>query len=166
MAYYISGFDWSVPPNAAISRPGAKESEDTLIVELSDPRYNSSERRLIYTTKVLNNYRGDKLAEFVAKADPALPRDLGTVSIFIDSSSVLTCPNGYVRCPKGECAPNLITCPSHVACPQGTVLCSDGACINFRAECTLANECPLHSPVRCPDGKCAVSTSLCPQIPG
>jgi len=112
MDYYITGFDWSVAPDAAISRPGAKESEDTLIVNLSAPRYNSSARQLIYTATALNNYQGDTLAGFVTKADPALPRDLGKVRVFIDSSSGVTCPEEFLRCPSGECVKTLGLCPT------------------------------------------------------
>jgi hypothetical protein len=72
---FISGFDWSVAPNAAISRPGAKESEDTMIMELSDPQYTASAHQLTYTAHVMNNYKGDKLSEFVDKSDPTLPTD-------------------------------------------------------------------------------------------
>jgi hypothetical protein len=112
MDYYISGFDWSVAHDAAISLPGAKESEDTMIVELGAPRYNSSARQLVYTATVLSNYPGNKLAEFVAKADPALPRNPGRVSLFIDSSSRTTCPQEFVRCPSGECVQTLSLCPA------------------------------------------------------
>jgi len=85
MEDFISRFNWSVPPNAAITRPGAAASEDTMIVELSNPRYNAALNEMTYTVTVISNYQGNKLSELTAKADPAFPVELGRVSLFIDA---------------------------------------------------------------------------------
>ncbi len=84
---FLAGFNWSAAPGAAISRPDAKESEDTLIVTLSDPRYNRTANELVYTVKIIADYKGAGLKELAAKADPKLPENLGRVSLFIDSGS-------------------------------------------------------------------------------
>ena len=84
MEDFISGFNWAVSPNAAITRVGAAASEDTMIVELSNPRYNAALHEMTYTVTVIGNYQGDKLKELAQKADPKLPAELGRVSLFID----------------------------------------------------------------------------------
>ncbi|WP_321507442.1 hypothetical protein [uncultured Methanoregula sp.] len=135
---FISSFNWSVAPNAAISRPGAKESEDTIIVVLSNPRYNASAKRLTYTVSILGNYQESTLADFAAKADPVLPAALGKVSLFIDSSGT------QVICPA-----------SH------PYKCADGSCTVAGSFCPIENMCPATAPIRCPDGKCSESVSAC-----
>jgi hypothetical protein len=89
MEEFIAGFNWSVAPTAAITRIGARESEDTMIVELSNPRYNAAAKEMIYTVTVISDYRGDKLKELAVKSDSKLPTDLGKVSLFIDSQPVI-----------------------------------------------------------------------------
>ena len=86
MEKFIADFGWNVSPNAAISLVGAKESEDTMIVELSNPTYNATTKKMIYSVHLLVNYKGDKLKELEAKADQNLPTKLGKIALFIDSS--------------------------------------------------------------------------------
>ncbi|MEI7857854.1 MAG: hypothetical protein WCH85_10165 [Methanomicrobiales archaeon] len=85
---YLDGVNWSVKPPAAITRPDAKASEDTLIVTLSNPRYHHATNELIYTVMVIADYQGDGLKELAVSADPALPEELGRVILFIDSVSM------------------------------------------------------------------------------
>jgi hypothetical protein len=86
---YLSRFNWSVSPNAAITRLGAKDSEDTMIVALSNPRYNAAANEMIYTVTIISDYKGDKLKELAVKADPKFPTELGRVSLFIDSQPIV-----------------------------------------------------------------------------
>lgn len=92
MEEFIAGFNWSVAPTAAITRIGAIESEDTMIVALSNPRYNAAANEMIYTVTVISNYKGDKLGELAVKADPKFPTELGRVSLFIDSQKITERP--------------------------------------------------------------------------
>ena len=48
MDIFLTRVDWRVPPNAAISLQGARESEDTMTVILDNPRYNRTTDQLIY----------------------------------------------------------------------------------------------------------------------
>ena len=138
---FIAEFNWTVVPNAAISRSGAKESEDTLIVELSNPRYNESAKQIVYNAKVISNYSGDKLSEFKAKEDPGLPVNLGRVSIFIDSSSgtPITCPSAHpFKCGDESCRLNPTDCPPRSICPSSRpFLCSDGSCAMSSVQCPV-----------------------------
>lgn len=86
MEKFISGFDWNLSPNAAISLAGVKKSEDTMIVELSNPTYDAAGKTMEYTVHLLKNYNGDKLKEFAVKSDANLPEKLGKIALFIDNS--------------------------------------------------------------------------------
>lgn len=85
---YLDGVNWSVKPPAAISRPDAQQTEDILIVTLSNPYYNNVTNELAYTVTVIADYQGTGLKELAAKSDPTLPQELGRVVLFIDSVSM------------------------------------------------------------------------------
>jgi hypothetical protein len=104
---YLGGVNWSVEPPAAISRPDAKESEDILIITLSNPRYDNAKNELIYTVAVTADYNGNGLKELAVKSDPALPEELGRVVLFIDSVSMSR--SDATVCAAGQSC--LETCP-------------------------------------------------------
>jgi fibro-slime domain-containing protein len=85
-----------------------------------------------------------------------------------------TCPQSDpVLCPDRRCAARPSDCVGENGCPSGQFRCYDKTCVREAAECTTAdrvrqgfhNACPLHRPVRCPDGACALSHKLCPRLP-
>jgi len=92
-----------------------------------------------------------------------------------DNSCVINledCPNYYecpsflpIRCPNGDCRQSLEDCPSIVTCPKKLpILCNDGSCHLLKKDCEYSSEetqCSDISMVRCPDGSCTSSKSLC-----
>lgn len=141
MEDFIAGFNWSVSPNAAISRSNAKESEDIMIVALAKPTYNSTTKEILYTATVISNYKGEKLKELAIKSDPTLPINLGRVSLFIDSSGMLeTCPSNH------------------------SYRCSDNSCRTDSNDCPPLNKCPADKPFMCASGQCAISGGNCPTM--
>jgi hypothetical protein len=88
------GFEPSNPPNAAVvlSNPVSK-SQDVIIAQLLNPRYDADAATLTYDVIVMKNYKGRGLQHWVEMADPSLPESFSTVSLFIDD-----CPDGQVMC--------------------------------------------------------------------
>jgi hypothetical protein len=73
-------------PNAVVRVRGERKSRDTVIVELSHPRYSKSHRTLSFRARpLLSASRG--LARFERYADSRLPRRFGATTLFIDLDS-------------------------------------------------------------------------------
>jgi|GEM_PF-6361664 len=72
------------PPNAAITIMSAADSENNIIVELTDPQYDSDAMTLQYAASVLE---GDDNGEFFAANDGQIPAEFDNVSVFIDPSA-------------------------------------------------------------------------------
>jgi len=85
---FISTFNWSPAPNAAITLPQAKYTEDTLILELANPRYNASSGDLIYTATIVKDYKKSTLSDFVHNVDAGIPQTFDRVTLFIDSGEL------------------------------------------------------------------------------
>jgi len=85
---------------------------------------------------------------------------------------------GLVECPldpelclclDGSCAEGS-SCADESGCPSGFLRCLDKSCVdpevgNCVGNLDDVNACPATRPFRCPDGFCAVSSTLCPVIP-
>ena len=82
-------FDKENPPNAAvvISNPES-EDQDVIIVELTNPQFDSSSRRIIYTVKLIEDDSSHNFKNLVERKDASLPNRFSNVSIFIDSRVV------------------------------------------------------------------------------
>ena len=84
------GFTPNEPPNAAAVVQTPDGEWDVLVVELFNPVYTqgfgeNGEDALTYEAKVLAEYQGEGLAEWVPQADDdQLPQDFTQVSLFID----------------------------------------------------------------------------------
>lgn len=92
---FVAGWDrhgfGEDPPNAALVLLDAESQEDTLIVELTNPIYDSQTETLQYTVKVIEDYQSDGLAYHSRRADVSLPEQFGRVNLFIDDATL----NGY-----------------------------------------------------------------------
>jgi hypothetical protein len=88
------GFEAKNPPNAAVvlTHPVSK-SQDVIIAQLLNPRYDATAATLTYDVIVMKNYKGRGLQHWVEMADPSLPESFTQVSLFIDD-----CPDGDVMC--------------------------------------------------------------------
>lgn len=75
------------PPNAALVLLDAESQEDTLIVELTNPIYNSQAETLQYTVTVIDDYQSEGLAYHSRRADMSLPEQFGRVNLFIDDAA-------------------------------------------------------------------------------
>jgi len=73
----------SNPPNAAVTVLGAEESEDTIIVKLTNPVFDSEIMTLQYTAQILED-TSDGLSYFAEHVDGTLPESFGDVALFID----------------------------------------------------------------------------------
>jgi hypothetical protein len=97
-------FDPSDPPNAAIVT-----NSDTLIVELSNPRFDATAETVTYDAKPVASYAGEGLADHAAlQTDTKLTETLGATSLFIDELSCQpegTACNDGSQCCSGFCTP-------------------------------------------------------------
>jgi hypothetical protein len=95
MQLFLDGFNWGPenPPNAAVVLRDANESEDVVIVQLTDPHYDEDNATLAYTATILENYTGDGLAYYTPKGDEAIPEAFSAVAVFIDG-----CPDVTINC--------------------------------------------------------------------
>lgn len=84
---YIKMMNWTPAPNAAITLPGANSTEDTLIVELKDPKNDSPSGNLTYTARIVKDYQKDMLSDFLPNVDSGIPEAFGQITLFIDSQS-------------------------------------------------------------------------------
>jgi hypothetical protein len=75
------------PPNAALVLTDHPEREDTVIVELRDPRYDEAARELHYRVRVLDTPR-EGLGFAVGQAPAQLPATFAAASLFIDDATV------------------------------------------------------------------------------
>ncbi len=75
------------PPNAALVLTDHPKTEDTVIVELRDPRYDEAARELQYRVRVLDSPR-DGLESAKGQTPPQIPATFAASSLFIDDASV------------------------------------------------------------------------------
>jgi hypothetical protein len=94
-------FDPADPPNAAIVTSTA-DGSDTLIVELTHPRFDAAAGTVTYDAKPVASYAGEGLADHAAlQTDDQLAETLGVTSLFIDE---LSCkPNGSACNDSSQC---------------------------------------------------------------
>lgn len=90
-----------------------------------------------------------------------------------DVLTAVTCPDGFVSCPGGECAISPLLCPTHVTCPLGLIKCNDGRCAP-EAECPSkdnidqctsdsdSSEVLIQCPISASGIACAKSLADCP----
>lgn len=71
------------PPNAAVAVMGADDSENNVIVELTNPVYDQDAMTLQYAAKIL---KGDDNGAYFATNDGKIPKSFDNVSVFIDAS--------------------------------------------------------------------------------
>jgi hypothetical protein len=95
------GFE-EVPPNAALTLLDAPDHQDTVVLELGNPRYSPKTRTVRYPARILDEATGN-LSHLEPKRDRGVPRHFRAGSLFIDDA-------GY-GLPAG-CQPGLpyITC--------------------------------------------------------
>lgn len=77
----------SDPPNAALVFTDRAKTEDTVIVELSEPRYDAGARELRYRARLLDAPH-DGLAAAAGHAPAVTPTTFATSSLFIDDAQV------------------------------------------------------------------------------
>jgi len=78
----------SNPPNAALMLPDAPETNDTVILTVSNPRYDKEKSTLVYSAALVPDYHGEGLKAYLVFADPAIPEEFGKVILFIDSAAL------------------------------------------------------------------------------
>lgn len=110
-------FDPSDPPNAAIVAQ-TNAGEDTLVVELTNPRYDEAARQATYDARILPNGSDDWLSALTLKPnDDKIAAQFGAGSLFVDQ---LTCgPAGTSchsnsECCSGFCCNDIEICPPGV----------------------------------------------------
>ena len=83
------------PPNAMVMLKDEAKDHDMIVVELTSPKYDETNKTLKYTAKVLDNYtfKSNWAQDLLPMADPAIPESFGRVIIVIDD-----CPDGTVEC--------------------------------------------------------------------
>jgi hypothetical protein len=80
MERFIAGFNWRCP-NAALSLADADENEDTVILAISSPRYDNQTGTLIYTARILEDPRDDRLSYHISRADAGIPEKFGRAEL-------------------------------------------------------------------------------------
>jgi hypothetical protein len=128
MEDFIAGFCWKYP-NAALSLVDADENEDTVILTISKPLYDSKTRTLTYTAKILEDLVSDRFSYHISRADAAIPENFGRATLFIDD-----CRDSTVHC----CHPEM-----------GTVVCGDApACAVVDCNCCWDRSILMCAPCR------------------
>ncbi|HII07738.1 MAG TPA: hypothetical protein HA349_10625 [Methanotrichaceae archaeon] len=85
---FVDGFDWTVPPNAAVVVIGGTEEENVVIVQLRNPRYSEDEGTLRYSATIIGDYGAEGLSYYELLRDDSIPQEFGAVSIYIDTEIV------------------------------------------------------------------------------
>jgi hypothetical protein len=75
-------------PNAALMIPDAPTSNDTVILSLSNPRYNRTSATIQYSAVPVPNYIGDGLKAYRTFADPMVQEQFGQAMLFIDNTQL------------------------------------------------------------------------------
>lgn len=89
---FMEWFSWEpVPPNAALVLEEEDSTQDTLIVALSEPSYDTNTNQISYTIKITKDYSGQALNPFVSDMDLMIPPSFGKATLFIDDFEVDTC---------------------------------------------------------------------------
>lgn len=105
-AQFMESNPWTddAPPNAAIVVQEAEADQDTIIVQLREPKLDTAARTLTYRVKIIPDYSGKGLAYHKGRADTAIPKNFGRVSLFIDDLR-LSCPSNksFDCCPLKKC---------------------------------------------------------------
>ncbi|HEV7667778.1 MAG TPA: hypothetical protein VGS22_04590 [Thermoanaerobaculia bacterium] len=83
------------PPTASVNPTSPGQLGRSVVVELSDPRYNARRGTLTYRAKVLADRRPVGAASWLPTAAPSLPASFEAVSLFLHFES---CPDGYPTC--------------------------------------------------------------------
>jgi hypothetical protein len=83
-------------PNAALSVLDGKESADTVVIELSRPRYDAKRRTMRYGARLLSRATG-ALSVFATARDSRVPRHFGAVSLFIDNAEDTLINGCYIQ---------------------------------------------------------------------
>jgi hypothetical protein len=84
--------DGANPPNAALVLEDAEDDHDVLIVEVSKPRYDQADRRLVLDAAIIDDLtavEGGRLAGLADSADARVPRRFGAASMFLDYVSAI-----------------------------------------------------------------------------
>jgi len=85
---HCSMFSGTSPPNAALMLLGAPAENDTVIITISDPKYDKRNATLSYTAVKVPNYNGEGLQVYKTFADPGIAETFGRVMLFIDNSDL------------------------------------------------------------------------------
>ena len=85
---HCSMFSGNNPPNAALMLLGAPAENDTVIITISDPKYDKRNATLSYTAVKVPNYTGEGLQVYKTFADPGVAETFGRVMLFIDNSDL------------------------------------------------------------------------------
>lgn len=93
---------------------------------------------------------------------PILCPDLTCKTSLNECSNPVSCPNDLpYKCADGVCKYEKNQCSTKIECPSDTpVLCSDNTCQKASYHC-INNDADC-SGIRCSDGSCAASITLCP----
>ena len=78
----------SSSPNAAVMLVNAPTTNDTIIVTLSNPRYDKANATLVYTATMVPEYHGEGLKTYEQFADPGVAEQFDRVMLFIDNGSL------------------------------------------------------------------------------
>lgn len=85
-----------------------------------------------------------------------------STSDIINHTSVVCTKDNYVVCPNGSCAERYELCPSINGCPENYTACADGSCKENGVEKCKISICPISEPIKCLNGLCVESNSMCP----
>ncbi len=102
MDKFLKGFNFGIhnPPNAAIILPDENDTSDMVVVELTNPQYNTTTKTLIYAAKHLKNYsfRAAWFQDHLSDVDPAIPERFGNIILVIDSGLCECTPVNFESC--------------------------------------------------------------------
>jgi hypothetical protein len=90
-ATFVDTFPWQTqaPDAALVFQNGSEKS--TVLVRLSQPRYDSEKKTLRYSATVIDGTDASSLDDFTDGALNFIPDNFTDVNLFIDDSAVVTC---------------------------------------------------------------------------
>ena len=134
MDKFLNGFCFnkSNPPNAAIWLIDGPEDGNMIVVELTSPIFDKTNKTLSYTAKVLDDYAfaSNWSQDLLPKVDAAIPEKFGRVSLVIDD-----CKDGSVSCCNRfvtNCCGNI----DNVGCCWSYSVFACQVCHDYTGECT------------------------------
>ena len=90
--------DYPLTGAVVITDPAVPDSQNAMIVNLTNPVYDMTLDKLSFDIQPETSYQGYILAPYVAGADASIPASFGSVNVVVDSLIPRSCSDGLIQC--------------------------------------------------------------------